>query len=54
MSRLLVDRIPFAKIMIGLAIILALSRGFLGLSIWNGKSVSPGMDGSSYERGGGI
>jgi hypothetical protein len=47
MSKPLVDLIPFAKILIGLAILLALSMGLFGLSIaliWSGKSVPPGMD----------
>jgi hypothetical protein len=47
MSKPLVDRIPFAKILIGLAILLALSVGLFGLSIaliWSGKSAPPGMD----------
>lgn len=47
MSKPLVDRIPFAKILIGLAILFALSMGSCGLGfalIWNGKSVPPGMD----------
>ena len=47
MSKPLVDRIPFAKILIGLAILLALSLGLCGLGIaliWNGRSVPQGMD----------
>ena len=47
MSKPLVDRIPFAKILIGLAFFFGLSLGLYGLSIaqiWNGKSVPPGMD----------
>jgi hypothetical protein len=47
MSKPLVDRIPFAKILIGLAILFALSVSLCGLSIalfWNGKSVPPGID----------
>lgn len=47
MSKRLVDRIPFAKILISLAILLAVSMGLFGLSIsliWSGKSVPPGMD----------
>jgi len=46
-SKPLVDRIPFAKILIGLAILFGLSLGLCGLGIaqiWNGKSVPPGMD----------
>ena len=45
MSKPLVDRIPFAKILIGLAILFGLSLGLCGLcmaQIWNGKSVPPG------------
>lgn len=46
MSKPLVDRIPFAKILIGLAIIFGLSLGLCGLGmvvVWNGKSVSGGV-----------
>ena len=56
MSKPLVDRIPFAKILIGLAILFGLSLGLCGLSIaqiWNGKKCASG-DGSSHEPGGGI
>jgi hypothetical protein len=47
LSKPLVEGIPFAKILIGLAILFAVSLGLCGLSIalvWNGKSVPPGMD----------
>ena len=46
MSKPLVDRIPFAKILIGLAIVFGLSLGLCGLgmvAVWNGKSVSGGV-----------
>ncbi len=47
MSKPFVDRNPFAKVLIGLAILFALSLGLWGLGfalIWNGRSVPQGMD----------
>lgn len=48
MSKPLVDRVPFAKILIALAIIFGLSLGLCGLGvvvIWGGKSVPSALGG---------
>lgn len=47
MTKPFVDRIPFLKILIASASLLALSVGLFGMSIaliWRGKSVPPEMD----------
>lgn len=47
MSKALVDRIPFARILIGLALLFAISLGLCGLtarSVMHGRTVPSGLD----------